>query len=219
MNRSEFVCNCIRNTFNHDQGLLGELEQTARERNVPIITRETACLLTVLGRLAKPLRILEIGTAIGYSSILLARILAPGGRIDTIERDEEMLLMARENIRKAGLGDVIGIIAGDATEVLKCLDKQYDMVFLDAAKGQYPELLPDCLRLLKRGGLLVADNVLYKGLVAGDDTPARKHRTIVNRMRAFLEDLRNNPELETCIVPAGDGVAVAYKLLEEEMEQ
>ena len=97
--------------------------------------------------------------------------------------------------------------------------KQYDMVFLDAAKGQYPEMLPDCLRLLKRGGLLVADNVLFKGLVAGDDTPARKHRTIVNRMRAFLEDLRNNPELETCIVPAGDGVAVAYKLLEEEMEQ
>ncbi|MGE5613656.1 MAG: O-methyltransferase [Bacillota bacterium] len=216
MDNVEFTYNCIREISNHDKDLLGELEQTARKRHVPIITRETACLLVVLGRLAKPLRILEIGTAIGYSTILLSRILAPGGRIDTIERDEGMLLEARENIRRAGLESVVGIIAGDAADVLKCLDKQYDMVFLDAAKGQYPELLPDCLRLLKKGGLLVADNVLFKGMVAGNETAARKKRTIVNRMRVFLDALRNTPELETCILPVSDGVALAYKLSDEE---
>lgn len=219
MDTGEFSYSCIRKTFNHNRDLLADLERTAGKQRVPIIAPEVARLLIVLGRLAKPLRILEIGTAIGYSSILLTGILAPGGRIDTIERQDEMLLKARENINRAGLGNVIGIIAGDAKDVLKCLYKQYDMIFLDAAKGQYPELLPECMRLLKSGGILAADNVLYKGMVAGDDTAARKNRTIVNRMRAFLDALRNNPALETCIVPIGDGVALAYKLSEAEMEQ
>ena len=167
----EFTCNCIRKTFDHNQGLLAEQADCrgACADNCPRAPCFLLCWEDWQNRAHT-----EIGTAIGYSAILLAGILAPGGRIDTIERDEGMLLKARENIKRAGLGEVIGIIAGDAKDVLKCLDKQYDMVFLDAAKGQYPQLLPDCLRLLKSGGLLVADNVLYKGMVAGNDTALEK---------------------------------------------
>jgi len=209
----------IRNTLKQSKGLMKELEQYAEEHHVPVITPEVAHLLTILGRLVRPFRILEIGTAIGYSSILLAGILASGGRIDTIERQEEMLLKARENIKKAGLENTISIIAGDAQEVLGCLDKQYDMIFMDAAKGQYPEFLPECLRMLKRGGLLVSDNVLYKGMVAGDELVARRRKTIVNRMRTYLDSLCENPELETSILSVGDGVALSYKLPETEKHE
>ena len=201
----------IRSTLKKSEGLLEELEAYAAENHVPIITPEVASLLVVLGRLVKPSRILEVGTAIGYSSILLAETLIQGGRIDTIERQEEMILNARENIKRAGLENTISIIAGDAEEVLRCLDKQYDMVFLDAAKGQYPEFLPDCLRMLKKGGLLVSDNVLYKGMIANDQLIVRRKRTIVNRMRSYLETLCEDPSLDTSILSVGDGVALSYK--------
>jgi predicted O-methyltransferase YrrM len=118
---------------------------------------------------------------------------------------------ARENIKRAGLCDVINIIIGDALDVLKCLNKQYDMVFLDAAKGQYPEFLPECLRMLKSGGLLVSDNVLYKGMVANDELVVRRKKTIVTRMRNYLKTLCSMNELETSILPVGDGVAISYK--------
>ena len=216
MVEQNFTNDYILNTLRQSDGLLRELELYAKEYHVPIITPEVAHLLTVLGRLVKPARILEIGTAIGYSSILLAGILTPGGRIDTIERQDEMLLKARDSIKKAGLENTISIIAGDAQEVLRCLDKQYDMVFMDAAKGQYPEFLPECLRMLKKGGLLVSDNVLYKGMIASEELVARRKRTIVNRMRTYLDSLCENPELETSILPVGDGVALSYKLLETE---
>lgn len=209
----------IRNILRQSVGLLQELEQFAKEQHVPIITPEVARLLIVLGRLIKPVRILEVGTAIGYSSILLAGILAQGGRIDTIERQEGMLLKARENIKKAGLENTISVIAGDAEEVLRCLDKQYDMVFLDAAKGQYPEFLPECLRMLKKGGLLVSDNVLYKGMVANDELVVRRKKTIVNRMRTYLDSLCEDPTLDTSILPLGDGVALSYKRLETEISR
>lgn len=208
----DYIVEYLRNTIKHNEGLLNELEQYAAKQHVPIAAPETARLLTVLGRLVKPRRILEVGTAIGYSAIILAGTLEPGGRVDTIERQEEMLLMARENIKKAGLENTISVIAGEAGEVLKCLDKQYDMVFLDAAKGQYPEFLPECLRMLKQGGLLVSDNVLFKGMVASNDLVVRRKKTIVNRMRTYLDMLCNDPDLETSILPVGDGVALTYKL-------
>ena len=213
----DFINDYIRNTLRHSEGLLKDLEQFAEEQHVPIVTPEVAQLLIVLGRLIKPVRILEIGTAIGYSSILLAGILAPGGRIDTIERQEEMLIKARGNIKRAGLENTISIIAGEAEEVLRCLDKQYDMIFLDAAKGQYPEFLPECLRMLKKGGLLVSDNVLYKGMVASDELVVRRKKTIVNRMRTYLDTLCGDPTLDTSILPVGDGVALSYKRLEMEI--
>ena len=211
MVNEEFIIEYIRNTLRQSTGLLKEMEQYAKDNHVPVISPEVASLLIVLGSLVRPARILEVGTAIGYSSVLLAEILAPGGRIDTIERQEEMILEASKNIKKAGLKHTISIIAGDATEVLKCLDKQYDMVFLDAAKGQYPEFLPDCLRMLKKGGLLVSDNVLFKGMVASDDLIIRRKKTIVNRMRSYLDLLCGDPSLNTSILPVGDGVALSYK--------
>jgi predicted O-methyltransferase YrrM len=202
----------IRNTLRRSEGLLKELEAYAAEHHVPIIQPETASLLNVLGRLKKPSRILEVGTAIGYSAITMSRFLEPGGRIDTIELNERSADIAEANIKRAGLEKVINLIRGDAHDVLQCLERQYDMIFLDAAKGQYPEFMPDCLRLLSREGLLVTDNVLYKGMVAGEESVVRRKKTIVTRLRSYLEEICANPELDTSIVPIGDGVAISYKL-------
>jgi len=205
--------------FRPGEGLMLEMEQYAAEHHIPIVRPETASLLIVLGRLVRPSRILEIGTAIGYSSILLSGILAPGGRIDTIERDERMLVKAHENIKRAGLDNTIAVIAGDASDVLVCLDKTYDMIFMDAAKGQYPGFLPECLRMLRNGGLLISDNVLFKGMVANDELVVRRKKTIVSRMRTFLDILCSDPSLDTCILDVGDGVALSYKRTESEMDQ
>ncbi len=207
----DYINDYIRNTIKKTEGLLKELEDFAAENHVPIVHPEVAKLLQVIGMTKKPVRILEIGTAIGYSSILLAGILAPGGKIDTIERYELMVERAKGNIKKANLEDVINVICGDALEVLKYLNKQYDMVFLDAAKGQYPEFLPECLRLLSPGGLLFSDNILYKGMIANDELVIRRKKTIVKRLRNYLNILCSSENLETSIIPIGDGVALSYK--------
>lgn len=207
----DYINEYIRKTIKPSSGILKELENYAYENHVPIIQPEVASLLVLLGRLLKPCRVLEAGTAIGYSAILLSGILAPGGRIDTIERYSLMIEKARENIKTAGLEESINIISGDALEVLKCLDRQYDMIFLDAAKGQYPEFLPECIRMLRQGGLLVSDNVLYKGMTASDDLVIRRKKTIVKRMRVFLDSLCKDERLDTSIIPIGDGVAVSYR--------
>lgn len=207
----DYINNYIRNTLKQNDGILLELEKFAKEHHVPIIHPEVASLLRVIGLTVRPGRILEVGTAIGYSAILLSTVLESGGRIDTIDRYELMVERARSNIKKANLQDVINIIAGDALEVLKCLDKQYDMIFLDAAKGQYEEFLPECLRMLRSGGLLVSDNVLYKGMIANDELVVRRKKTIVKRMRSYLTTICNMDELETSILPVGDGVAISYK--------
>ncbi|NLL04309.1 MAG: O-methyltransferase [Clostridiaceae bacterium] len=207
----EYINEYIRNTIKKSEGILKELEEFAKENHVPIVHPEVAKLLQVLGILKKPKRILELGTAIGYSSILLSQILDTDGKIDTIERYELMVERAKDNIKKAKLEDVINIITGDALEVLKCLNKQYDIVFLDAAKGQYPEFLPECLRLLSPTGLLISDNILYKGMIASDDLVVRRKKTIVKRLRFYLDTLCNSEDLETSIIPIGDGVALSYK--------
>ena len=207
----DFINKYIRDTIKPNSGILAELEEYAKKNHVPIIQPEVARLILILGRLLKPSRILEAGTAIGYSAILMAQILNPGGKIDTIERYDLMISLARENIKKAGLHDVINVIAGDALDVMQCLDKKYDMIFLDAAKGQYPEFLPEVIRMLNPGGLLISDNVLYKGMIADDKLVVRRKITIVKRLRDYLSSLCNNEELETTIVPIGDGVAISYK--------
>ncbi|OPZ94311.1 MAG: putative O-methyltransferase [Firmicutes bacterium ADurb.Bin419] len=207
----DYINDYIRNTIKKTEGLLKELEDFAAENHVPIVHPEVAKLLQVIGMTKKPVRILEIGTAIGYSSILLAGILAPGGKIDTIERYDLMVERAKSNIKKANLEDVINVICGDALEVLKYLNKQYDMVFLDAAKGQYPEFLPECLRLLSPSGLLFSDNILYKGMIANDELVIRRKKTIVKRLRNYLNILCSSENLETSIIPIGDGVALSYK--------
>lgn len=207
----DFINEYIRKTIKGNSGILKELEEYAANNHVPIVHPEVGRLLTVLGSIKKPERILEAGTAIGYSAILLASVLKPGGKLDTIERYDVMIEKARENIKKAGFEDVINVIAGDAIEVLECLDKKYDMIFLDAAKGQYPEFLPQCLRLLEKGGILISDNVLYKGMVADDALVVRRKKTIVKRLRSYLDSICNCSELETSLIPIGDGVAVSYR--------
>jgi len=208
----DYVNNYIRKTIKKNRGILRELEEYAEKNSIPIVHPEVARLLVVLGKMQKPRRILEVGTAIGYSAILFSTVLEPGGIIDTIERYEPMGEQAKENIKRAGLQDTINVIIGEASEVLECLDKKYDIIFLDAAKGQYPEFLPHCLRLLRSGGLLVSDNVLYKGMVASDDLVIRRKKTIVKRLRDYLDSLCSSEELETSILPVGDGIALSYKL-------
>ncbi|WP_027621365.1 O-methyltransferase [Acetivibrio clariflavus] len=207
----DYINDYIRNTIRKSEGILKELEEFANKNHVPIVHPEVAKLLQVIGMIKRPSRILEIGTAIGYSSILLSEVLQPNGRIDTIERYELMIERAKNNIKRAGLENVVNIIAGDALEVLKCLNKQYDLIFLDAAKGQYPEFLPECLRLLSPGGLLISDNILYKGMIANDELVVRRKKTIVKRLRNYLDMLCNSENLETSIIPIGDGVAISYK--------
>ena len=193
------------------KGVLREMEDFAASNRIPIVQPEAAQILLVLGKLAKPRRILEIGAGIGYSAILLAAVLEPGGKLDTIEKNETMARIARGNIKKAGLEDTINVIEGCAEDVLKCLDQKYEMIFLDAAKGQYVEFLPECLRILAKGGLLISDNVLYKGRVAGNEPVVRRKRTIVKRMREYLRLISGSDELETCVIPVGDGIAASYK--------
>lgn len=206
----EYITEYIRETIKPNTGLLAELEEYASINHVPIIQPEVAALMKVIGSMKQPARILEVGTAIGYSSILFSGFLQQKGIIDTIERNEEMIELARANIKRAGLQGTINVIAGDALEVLTCLDKSYDMIFIDAAKGQYGEFFEHCKRMLAPGGIIVSDNVLYKGMTASDELVVRRKRTIVNRMRSFLKELCQDEAFETAIIPIGDGVALSY---------
>lgn len=207
----DYINEYIRKTIKDSDGILKELREFAEQEHVPIIHPEVAKLLEVIGAVLRPARILEVGTAIGYSAILMSGFLQSGGKLDTIDRYELMIDRAKVNIKRAGLEDVVNIITGDAIEVLQCLDKRYDLIFLDAAKGQYMEFLPECLRMLNKGGMIVSDNVLYKGMVASDDLVVRRKKTIVRRMREYLDSICRNAELETSIIPIGDGVALSYR--------
>jgi predicted O-methyltransferase YrrM len=152
---------------------------------------------------------LEIGTAIGYSAIAMARC---GAAVTTVERDADLLRIARENVTKYGFDGRVTVIGGDAGEVLKRLDGEFDFIFLDAAKAQYREFFPHCMRLLKRGGVLLSDNVLYKGMVATDELAVRRKITIIKRLRRYLDELCAAEELVTSIIPIGDGCALSYKI-------
>ena len=201
----------LEKTIKKNEGILAQLEDFANKNHVPIVQPEVAALLKVITLILKPKKVLEIGTAIGYSSILISTVLPKDAKIDTIDRYELMIERAKTNIKKANLENTINIIYGDATEVLKMLDKKYDMIFLDAAKGQYPEFLPQCIRLLNDGGVLISDNILYKGMIANDELVVRRKKTIVTRLRSYLDHICNSEQLETSIIPIGDGVALSYK--------
>lgn len=206
-----YINSFLSNTMKSNDPLLIEMEEYAKKRFIPIIQPESARLLEILGMMLKPQRILEVGTAIGYSSIILARTLCPTGTVDTIEIDEDIAVTARRYIKKAGLKKSVRVLIGDANEVLQCLNGMYDLVFLDAAKGKYPEFLPCCLRLLTPQGVLITDNILYKGLVAKTELAEHKHRTITVRLKEFINELLMNKGLITSIIPIGDGIAISYK--------
>jgi len=191
---------------------LNQLEMDALKNQVPIIRRETQSLLKVLLRIKTPSRILEVGTAVGFSALLMSTYGPENCRITTIENYDKRIPIARENFKKAGKEEQITLLEGDAREILKTLEEPFDFIFMDAAKGQYIHFLPDILRLLSRGGILISDNVLQDGdIIESHFAVERRNRTIYKRMREYLSALKNSDVLETSILPLGDGVALSVK--------
>ena len=191
--------------------MLDSIKKTALEDHIPIIMDDT---LEVIGKYLeelKPKRILEIGTAVGYSAICFSKYLADNGCIDTIERDEERIKEAKINIKNIKLENKIHIYEGDAVEILPSLQEKYDAVFIDAAKGKYPFFLKESLRMLNDKGIIFADNILYKGYVMSDYNK-HKQRTAVRNLREYIAETTGSPELETEILEVGDGLAISRKL-------
>ena len=213
----DYINSYLRTIQPHYDGVLGEIEKESRDAQVPVIPHETARLLSVLLTMKKPKNILEVGTAVAFSSGLMSRYLQDGGTITTIDRYELMLKDARKNIARMGLENTITILEADAADILPTLTGPYDVIFLDAAKGQYSAFLPHCLRLLPVGGLLIVDDVLQGGDIAKTRfSVPRRQRTIHKRLRNFLWDISHNDALESSIVPIGDGLAVCVKIKETE---
>lgn len=202
----------IRSFDRGNPAYLEELEKYSRETNVPIIRPQMQSLLKFLLVWGKPRKILEVGTAIGFSALLMSEYAPEGCHITTIEKYEKRIPLARENFKKAGKEENITLLEGDATEILAALDDEFDMIFMDAAKGQYINFMPDILRLLTPGGLLVSDNILQDGdIVESKYAVTRRNRTIHNRMREYLYALTHHDELETVILPVADGVTLSVK--------
>ena len=198
-----------------DQGdgeLIEQIAETAVKNRVPIIRRETAALLKTMVTLVSPVRILEVGTAVGYSALLMASVMPENCRITTIEKYEKRIPIAKRNFERAGKEPCITLLEGDAEEILGTLSGPYDFIFMDAAKGQYMHWLPQILRLLPSGGVLLSDNVLQDGdIVESRYAVERRNRTIHTRMRDYLYELTHMKEFETSIIPIGDGVALSVK--------
>ena len=196
---------------------LNELEKEARETNVPIIRTETQSLLRTLIAVNRPERILEVGTAVGFSALCMSEYAPEGCQITTIEKYEKRIPVALENFRRFGKSGCIQLLAEDAAVALKKLKGSYDFIFMDAAKGQYMNFLPDVLRLLRTGGLMVSDTVLQDGdILESRYAVTRWDRTIHARMREYLYELKHNPLLVTSVLPVGDGVAVSVKVSPDE---
>ena len=187
---------------------LEKIKKKALEDKVPIIMDDTLEVVAKILTEIKPNKILEIGTAVGYSAICFSEYLQENGKIDTIERDTERVKEARENIKKAEVEDKINIYEGDAVEILPTLNDEYDVVFIDAAKGKYPFFLNQALRMIRQGGVISADNVLYKGYVMSDYNK-HKQRTAVRNLREYIAEITNNDKLETKILEVGDGLAIS----------
>ena len=189
---------------------LAKIKEKALEEHIPIIMDDTLDVIAKILIEKRPEKILEIGTAVGYSAICFSEYLKENGRIDTIERDEQREAEARENIKKVGVENKIKLYEGDAVEILPTLDEKYDVVFIDAAKGKYPFFLEQALRMLKDDGIILADNILYKGYVMSDYNK-HKQRTAVTHLRQYIKEITENPELETEILEVGDGLAISRK--------
>lgn len=191
---------------------LNGLEKQALEDKVPIIRKSTQSLLKFLLGLKQPVRILEVGTAVGFSALLMSEYAPMDCRITTIEKYGKRIPIALENIKRASKEDSITLIEGDALEVLKNLDGSFDFIFMDAAKGQYIHFFPEVMRLLEKGGIMMSDNVLQDGdVLQSRYAVTRRNRTIHTRMREYLYELTHNELLETVILPVGDGVTISVK--------
>ncbi len=202
----------LRSLDTGNTGLLEEIEAEARRTYVPVIRRETQSLLKLLLAMKRPERILEVGTAVGFSAIFMNEYNPVSCRIVTIENYEKRIPIARENFRRAGKESEIQLLCGDALELLPTLTESFDFIFMDAAKGQYLRFLPEVLRLLSPGGTLVSDNVLQEGeILESRFAVTRRNRTIHKRMREYLYALTHDPRLTTAVFPVGDGVTVSEK--------
>lgn len=192
---------------------LNQLERQALLDQVPIIRREMQSLLKVLITMKQPKRILEVGTAVGFSTILMGEYGPKDAEIITIEKYEKRIPIARENFKKAGMDQRITLLEGDALEIMGTLQEPFDFIFMDAAKGQYINFLEDCLRLLKVGGVLLSDNVLQDGdIIESRFAINRRNRTIHSRMREYLYTIKNHEQLTTAVLPLGDGVTISTKI-------
>lgn len=207
----DYMEDYIRGLIPNSQGSLKILEEFAKENAVPIVQKEAGKFLEFMVSMKKPMRILELGTAIGYSATLMYEAAGTNPHITTIERNEDMIKYAKENLEKLNLQDNIIIKQGDCLEILAELEEPYDLIFMDAGKGHYNHFLPHCLRLLKDDGIIIADNVLFRGMVASDELVKRRKITIVKRMRTYLDIVSSNEELITSVIPMGDGIAVTKR--------
>lgn len=208
----ERITSFIHSLNRDDEGIVGEIEREAIEDEVPIIRRETKEWIKTMLLIKKPLKVLEVGTAVGFSAIYMSQYLPEGGHITTIEKWEPRIEKAKINFARAGAENVITLLEGDAADWLKKLDDSFDFIFMDAAKGQYIHFLPEVIRLLNKNGILISDNVLQDGEVLDSRyVVERRNRTIHSRMREYLYALKNNDSLETSVIPLGDGVALSVR--------
>ena len=212
MTVDERIVTFINSLDTENSRILEDIEKEALSADVPIIRREMQSFLKVLLLMQKPARILEVGTAVGFSALLMSEYAPEGCRITTIENYEKRIPIARENFKRAGKEEEITLIEGDAADVLRDLEGEFDLIFMDAAKGQYIHYLPDVMRLLAEGGCLVSDNVMQDGdVIESRFAVERRNRTIHARMREYLYELKHRNDLVTSILPLGDGVAVSVK--------
>lgn len=207
---ANYVSEYIRSLEQSKEPILIEMEEYASINKVPIIEVEVARFLEFLVMLKKPKRILEIGTAIGYSSIIMNRAY-PDSIITTIEIDEKNFLKAKEFIKRAACEKNIDLIYADANDALDFITDEYDMIFMDAAKGQYISFFEKSIERLNHGGILVSDNILFRGLVAKEKNNIRRKNTIVKRLKEFLKIITNSDKFSTTIIPIDDGMAICYK--------
>ena len=208
----ERIVTFINSMETENSEILEVIEREALDSYVPIIRKEMQSFLKLLLSIQKPMRVLEVGTAVGFSALLMSEYLPDGAAITTIENYDKRIPIARKNFERAGKEHMITLLEGDAQEVLKTLEGEYDFIFMDAAKGQYIHFLPDVLRLLRAGGLLVSDNVMQEGtIIESRFGVERRDRTIHARMREYLYVLKHHEALITSIVPLGDGVALSVK--------
>ena len=213
----ERVITFINSMDTENSEILETIEQEALAADVPIIRREMQSFLEVLLLMKKPMRVLEVGTAVGFSALLMSEYVPEECAITTIENYEKRIPIARQNFVRAGKEKKITLLEGDAMDVLKTLEGPYDFIFMDAAKGQYIRYMPQVLRLLRPGGTLVTDNVLQDGdIIESRFAVERRNRTIHSRMREYLYELKHHELLTTSIIPLGDGVAVSVKKQEGE---
>jgi predicted O-methyltransferase YrrM len=209
----ERIVSFINSMNQDDTGIVGEIEREALADEVPIIRKETKEWMKTMLLIKQPVKVLEVGTAVGFSAIYMSQYLPKHGHITTIEKWEPRIEQAKVNFARAGLEDRITLLEGDAADWLSKLTDSFDLIFMDAAKGQYIHFLPDVVRLLAPDGVLISDNVLQDGEVLDSRyVVERRNRTIHSRMREYLYTLKNHEELETSIIPLGDGIALSVKV-------